>query len=264
MPGDYARSHGSVHHGSGDAAADAASRITLACLDLAGTTVGDDRMVETAFAEAIATQGIVPGTAAYARAMVQVHRSRGLPKIDIFRFLFPDDEARAQAANLAFEGSYDAVIDRAGLTPLPGAEATIDKLVGAGIAVCLITGFSRTTLGRILDTLGWWDRVDLALCPEDAGRGRPWPDLVLTAGLRLGVEDVRHVAVAGDTDSDMLCGRRAGASIVAGVLTGAHGRERLTEAGATHLLESIADLPALVLDNSLAEHTPTAAAPPQP
>lgn len=226
-----------------------ASRITLACLDLAGTTVGDDKMVETAFAESIATQGIVPGTAAYARAMVQVHRSRGLAKIDIFRGLFPDDEARAQAANLAFEGSYDAAIDRAGLTPLPGAEATIDKLTGAGIRVCLITGFSRTTLGRMLDTLGWWDRVDLALCPEDAGRGRPWPDLVLTAVLRLGIEDVRNVAVAGDTDSDILCGRSAGASIVAGVLTGVHGRERLLEAGATHILESIADLPALVLDN---------------
>lgn len=234
----------------------AAQRITLACLDLAGTTVGDDQMVETAFAEAIATQGIVPGTAAYARAMVQVHRSRGLPKIDIFRSLFPEDEARAQATNLAFEGSYDAAIDRTGLSPLPGAEATIDKLVGAGIGVCLITGFSRTTLGRMLDTLGWWDRVDLALCPEDAGRGRPWPDLVLTAGLSLGIEDVRHVAVAGDTDSDVLCGRRAGASVVAGVLTGVHGKDRLAGAGATHLLESIADFPALVLDGVAAETTP--------
>lgn len=222
-------------------------RITLGCIDLTGTTVTDDGMVETAFAEAIATQGIVPGTAAYARAMVHVHRARGRPKIDILRGLFPGEEARAQAANLAFERSYDAAIDRTGLTPLPGAEAAIDKLVGAGVRVCLTTGFSRATLGRILDTLGWWDRVDLALCPDDAGRGRPWPDLVLTAVLRLGIDDVRDVAVAGDTEGDILCGRRAGASIVAGVLTGAHGRERLAESGATHILESIAALPDLVL-----------------
>jgi len=60
-------------------------QIKLACLDLAGTTVGDIAMVERAFAEAIATQGIVPGTGAYARAMVHVHRSRGCPKIDVFR-----------------------------------------------------------------------------------------------------------------------------------------------------------------------------------
>lgn len=238
------------------------SRISLACLDLAGTTVGDDKMVETAFAESIATQGIVPGTAAYARAMVQVHRQRGLAKIDIFRALFPENEARAQAANLAFESSYDAAIARAGLSPLPGAEATIDKLRGAGIRVCLITGFSRNTLGRMLDTLGWWDRVDLALCPDDAGRGRPAPDLVLRAVLRLGIDDVREVAVAGDTDSDMHCGRRAGASIVAGVLTGAHGRERLADAGATHLLESIADFPALVLGDDVPAAAEAAVGPP--
>lgn len=222
-------------------------KTTLVCLDLAGTTVADGTMVEKAFAEAIATQGIVPGTGAYAQAMVRIHRSRGRTKIDIFRELFPDNEARAQATNLAFERSYGANIDRVGLTPLPGAEAAIDKLTGAGIDVCLITGFSRATLGRMLDTLGWWDRAQLALCQEDTERGRPWPDLVLTAALRLGIDDVRHIAVCGDTDNDMLCGRRAGASVVAGVLTGVHDRPVLVRGGATHVIDSIADLPDLLL-----------------
>jgi phosphoglycolate phosphatase-like HAD superfamily hydrolase len=90
--------------------------------------------------------------------------------------------------------------------------------------------------------------VDLVICPDDVGgRGRPWPDLVLTAALRLQIEDVRHVAVCGDTASDMLSGRRAGASIVAGVLTGAHDRAQLVGAGATHVIDSVADLPDLVL-----------------
>lgn len=149
--------------------------VALACLDLTGTTVADDEMVEKAFAEAVATQGVVPSTNAYAKAMVQVHRMRGQPGIEIFRALFPGEEARAQAANVAFERSYDSAIDRRGLSPLPGAEATIDKLVGAGVRVCLTTGFGRTTLGRILDTLGWWDRVHHAVCPEEAGEGRPAP-----------------------------------------------------------------------------------------
>ncbi|HEX6473021.1 MAG TPA: HAD family hydrolase [Streptosporangiaceae bacterium] len=227
-----------------------AARITLACLDLAGTTVADDDTVETAFAEAMAALGIVSGTGAYERAMARIGECRGRSKIEIFRELFPDDEARARVANLAFERSYDAVIDRAGLHPVPGAEDAIDKLVGAGIGVCLITGFSRTTLGRIIDTLGWWRRVDLALCPADVPRGRPWPDLVLTAALRMGVEDVRQIAVCGDTDNDMLCGRRAGASVVAGVRTGAHDAVRLSAAGATHIIDSVADLPDLVLGDA--------------
>jgi phosphoglycolate phosphatase-like HAD superfamily hydrolase len=45
----------------------------------------------------------------------------------------------------------------------------------------------------------------------------------------------------------MLCGRRSGASIVAGVLSGVHSRERLIKGGATHIIDSVADLPGLIL-----------------
>ncbi|MEU6790669.1 HAD hydrolase-like protein [Nonomuraea wenchangensis] len=116
----------------------------------------------------------------------------------------------------------------------------------------MITGFSRTTLSRVLGILGWHDRIDLAISPEDAGgRGRPWPDMVLHAVLRLGVADVRNVAVIGDSESDMLCGRRAGASVVAGLMTGVHSRERLLKGGATHILDSIVDFPDLILSDTL-------------
>jgi phosphonatase-like hydrolase len=222
-----------------------AEPITVACIDLAGTTVADGGAVETAFAEAIAALGIVSGTAAHDRAMARVRESRGGSKIEIFRSLF--DEPRAQAAHLAFERSYDQLVDRHGLQPVPGAERALERIRGAGVRVCLLTGFGRRTQARVLDALGWRDRVDLTLCPEDAGRGRPWPDLVLTAALRLGADDVRHIAVCGDTANDMLTGRRSGASIVAGVLTGAHDRDRLLAAGATHVLPSVAALPDLVL-----------------
>ncbi len=220
--------------------------IKLVCLDLAGTTVGDIAMVERAFAEAIATQGIVPGTGAYARAMVHVHRSRGRPVLDIFRGIFPDDEAQAQAANLTFERSYEGLLERTGLAPMPGVPEVFDKLRGSGIHLALITGFSRTTLSRILSILSW--QVDLAISPEDtAGRGRPWPDMVLHAVLRRGIADVRPVAVVGDSESDMRCGRSAGAAIVAGLMTGVHSHERLLQGGATHILDSIANLPELIL-----------------
>jgi phosphoglycolate phosphatase-like HAD superfamily hydrolase len=68
---------------------------------------------------------------------------------------------------------------------------------------------------------------------------------VLEAVLRLRVDDVAAVAVAGDTVSDLVAGTRAGAAIVAGVLTGAHDRAALAGAPHTHILTSIAELPAL-------------------
>jgi phosphonatase-like hydrolase len=235
---------------------DDSARITLACLDLAGTSVADGGVVERAFAEALATQGIVPGTEAYGRSMTQVHAARGQSKLAIFQQVFSDDD-RARAANHSFERAYDSLVDRIGLAPIPGAEEAIDELGKADIRVCLMTGFGRRTLGRVIDTLGWWKRADLLICPEDAGgRGRPYPDMILTAALRLQVDDVRHIAVCGDTASDLESGHRAGASIIAGVLTGAHDRTQLESTKPTHVLDSIADLPNVILRTNTAVPAP--------
>ena len=136
--------------------------------------------------------------------------------------------------------------NRSGLVPMPGASEALQQIRGSGIRVCFITGLSRGLLGLVLDTLGWWRQVDLVLCPEDAPRGYPWPDPMLCAMLGLGVTDVRETAYAGGTESGILCGRRAGAQIVAGILTGGHTRDRLQRAGATHLLGSFAELPGVL------------------
>ena len=220
--------------------------ISLACCGLLGTVAQDNGMLEHAFAEVCATQGIVPGTADYAHYMVTVHQSQGQPAVDVFRGLFPGNPGRAEAAALSFERSFRAAVDRSGLEPVPGAGEAIAKLRAAGVRICVISGLSRRLVGLILDSLDWWRRVDLALSPDDVPRGCPWPDLMLAAMLRLGVEDVRAAAYAGSTASGVECARRAGAGIVAGVLTGGHTRDRLRSAGATHFISGMAELPALL------------------
>lgn len=52
--------------------------------------------------------------------------------------------------------------------------------------------------------------------------------------------------MAGDTSYDMVSGVRAGAGVVAGVLTGAHGKAQLVENGAGFVLGSVAELPGLL------------------
>ena len=212
--------------------------IRLACLDLAGTTVRDDSVVEAAFAQAVdhPTENDI----------VYVRESMGMPTIVVFRNLFEGDEMAAQAANKRFEEAYIDSLDR--VTVIEGARETIDTLRLRGIQVCLITELTARTRDALLDALGWHSVADLTLTAEEAygQRGCPHPDLVLTAALRLGVDDVRHIAVTGDTTNDLLAGWRAGASLVAGVLTGPHDRATLARAPHTHLLDSIADLPAVV------------------
>jgi phosphoglycolate phosphatase len=220
--------------------------VSLVCLGLLGTVAQDGGMRERAFAEACATQGIVPGTADYAHYMVAVHQALGQPAVEVFRGLFPDSPGRAEAAALSFERSFRAVVDRTGLSPVPGAAEAIAELRASGVRICVVSGLSRRLVSMVLNTLDWWRRVDLALSPEDVPRGYPWPDLMLTAMLRLGVQDVTEAAYAGSTASGVLCGKRAGAGIIAGVLAGGHTRDRLRSAGATHFIGEIAELPALL------------------
>jgi phosphoglycolate phosphatase len=222
-----------------------APRATLACCGLIGTTVADDGLVERAFAEAIAAEGIVPGTSAYTRCMVRVHRSRGQATADVMSGLFPGNQARAQAAHMVFDRSFRAAVGRTGVAPVPGAHRAMDQLRRSGVRICLITGLSRRLLGLVLEAAGWRDRVDLALSADDVPRGCPAPDLALAAMLRLGVGDVRELVVAHGAEGGVLCGRRAGAGLVTGILTGPHTATRLTDAGAHHLLASITDLPDL-------------------
>ncbi|MEU9133805.1 phosphonatase-like hydrolase [Kitasatospora sp. NPDC048540] len=219
--------------------------IRLVVLDMAGTTVADDGLVERAFDAAAADLGVAAGTPEHDRMLEHVRVTMGESKISVFRHLF-GDEAKAQQANLAFETAYHDLVDAGHCAALPGAADAIEQLRSAGRTVVLTTGFSRSTQDRILKALGWQDIADLTLCPAEAGRGRPYPDLVLTALLRTGTDSVRQIAVAGDTGYDMLTGTRSGASVVAGVLTGAHREERLRADGATHVLGSIAELPGLL------------------
>ena len=189
--------------------------IHLVVFDMAGTTVADSGLVEQAFTRALEAAG--PAVADHDGAMQYVRDTMGTSKITVFRQLTGGDEDAAQRLNGAFERAYDDLVDAGHCAPIDGAEQLLAKLRAAGIKTALTTGFSRTTTDRILDALGWRDIADLTLVPAEAGRGRPYPDLVLTALLRLRVDDVREVATVGDTSADILSGRRAGASIVAGV-----------------------------------------------
>ncbi|MFB9605795.1 phosphonatase-like hydrolase [Streptomyces roseofulvus] len=217
--------------------------MNLIVLDMAGTTVADDGLVERAFTAAAERLGEDPAT-----MIDHVRATMGESKISVFRHLLGGDETRARQANLAFEEAYGALVAEGLIAPVPGAAAAIAELRGQGRTVVLTTGFARATQDAILDALGWRDLADLTLCPADAGgRGRPYPDMVLTAFLRTGAAaDVRQTVVAGDTSYDMLSGVRAGAGIVAGVLTGAHDKAALTAHGATHVLGSVTGLPALI------------------
>lgn len=220
----------------------AAPAIELVVLDMAGTTVVDDGIVERAFARTAERAGLATADGLEG-ALQFVRDTMGQSKIDVFRHLTDGDENAANRANAEFERAYAELIDEVGVDEIAGAGDVIRGLRASGLAIALTTGFSPSTRDAVLGRLDW--EVDAALSPADAGRGRPAPDLVLTALIATATTSVASVAVVGDTVSDVLAGRNAGAGLVVGVLTGAHSRDQLEAAGADLVLDSVRDLPAV-------------------
>ncbi len=222
------------------------SRFSVVCLDMAGTTVRDGNAVMAAFGAAIATRNLP--ASGFNSAMKYARDTMGQSKIEVFRHILGDEDA-AQEANAAFEKHYAGAVAAGEISPMPGAVELFAACREAGTRVCLSTGFAPVTRDAIIGALGWGSLVDLILSPADAGRGRPWPDMPLTALLRLGGDAVSALAVVGDTPADVECGLRAGAGLVVGVLSGDSARADLEAVpaatglpGAPLILDSVADL----------------------
>ena len=70
--------------------------------------------------------------------------------------------------------------------------------------------------------------------------------MILEAMRRTGILDPVRVMAVGDTVLDLQAGTAAGAGWVVGVTSGAHDRARLLQSPHTHLLESVAGIPAIL------------------
>jgi phosphoglycolate phosphatase len=222
--------------------------IQLAVIDMAGTTVADDGLVVSAFEAAATAVGVAESGAERDRARQYVLDTMGQSKISVFRALFETEEL-AQRANAEFERAYEELIDEGRAEPIDGAAQAITRLRDAGVRVALSTGFSGTTQEKLLAALGWQSLADLVIAPTEGVRGRPYPDLILTALMRLEIDGVRNVATLGDTSSDIESALRAGVAVAAGTLTGAHTERQLRDAGATHVVGSVTEFAELVLQD---------------
>ena len=222
------------------------SKISLVVFDMAGTTVEDTGLVRQSFIAADDHAGLSKTEADRTEMLRYVAETMGQSKIVVFRHLSRGNEEQAQAANKEFERCYGQLVAEGNCSAIPGAEDVITSLRSRGIKTALTTGFAKETQTAIIDALGWHDLADIVLCPEPGMRGRPFPDMPLVALMRTGTESVGSMVVVGDTSSDVISGLRAGARASVGVLTGAHDTEQLAAAGATGILDSVADLPSLI------------------
>lgn len=216
----------------------------LLVADFAGTMFLEEGAVVVAYRQAFAAFRIEADDA-------DIAARRGASKRAVFEELAartrPVSEAREVAlqALAAFETALREEYSSGSVQEVPGAGAAARQLREAGIRVALASGFDRPLVDLLLDRLNWRDLFDLTIAGNEVAAGRPSPAIIYHAMTRLGVHDVGQVAAVGDTPLDLQAATNARAGWVIGVLSGAHGVETLGATRHTHLLPSVAGLPAL-------------------
>ncbi|MBO2464757.1 phosphonatase-like hydrolase [Actinomadura violacea] len=219
----------------------------LAALDMAGTTVQEGGAVYAALDQAVASHLGRPVPADV------LHRWTGTSKRQAVAGLLTELTGTAPAADVdTVYSDFTVRLTKAYATvppkPLPGVTEAIAELRAAGVKVVLQTGYSREIAESILDALAWTapGTVDGLVTSDDVPASRPAPYMIFRAMELAAVTSVDRVLAAGDTPNDLAAGHNAGARYVVAVSTGATPAADLGRHRHTHLLESAADLPALL------------------
>lgn len=229
------------------------SVIDLVIFDLGGTTIEDRGQVLDAFLSTLKKHNLAASEA-------EVHTWRGASKREALRRCIeqqfggddPGNAKRLARAYASFIRQLKRNYDRQGISAIAGTEATFRWLKDRGIKLALMTGFDRQVTDILLQAVGWRAGVvDACVCSDDVPQGRPAPYLIFRAMEAAGVTDVRCVVVVGDTVNDLLAGTNAGVRGVVGVLSGSHGIEDLGKVQHTHIIASVAQLPALLEGDNL-------------
>jgi phosphonatase-like hydrolase len=220
-------------------------RPLLVVTDLMGTTLRDDGAVLPAYHAAFA-ECAIPFTEEELAAKRGAHKLSLFTEFAVRRYPADDAAKRAAAALGIFEKHLRHFLATGGGTPIEGAEEAVSRLRQAGIKVALTSGFDRGLIADIVKHCGWGELFDAVVYPDEVPAGRPAPYLIFQAMQKTRVEPVKRVAAIGDTVLDLQAGTNAGAGWVIGVLSGAADAETLGKTPHTHLLPSIAELPALL------------------
>ena len=151
--------------------------IDLVVFDMIGTTIEASPRIPDAFREAYRAADIELSDA-------DIDSVRGKSKREAIRELLKRNGKEAELSAPVYDAFQGYLLDcyRDGpVNAVPGAERTFDWCHDQKIDVALTTGFDRAVADLLISHLGWQDLVDTVVCNDEVERGRPAPDLIMTA-----------------------------------------------------------------------------------
>jgi beta-phosphoglucomutase len=134
----------------------------------------------------------------------------------ILRSYFGDDLSDAEVARIgdAKEERYRALVRERGIDLLPGVGAWLARLQAAGWRQAIASAAPRANIEALIEVLGVAQYFDALVGAEDVQRGKPDPQVFLTAAERLGVPPARCIVLE-DAPAGVEAAHRAGMHAIA-------------------------------------------------
>jgi len=224
------------------AAAQPKRQIRLVILDIGGTIIEDHGEVPNAMHAALARHGVDVSFA-------EIADWRGASKREMVRHFI---ELRKGSADPSLVTNvYDQFVDQMNkayekLRPIDGAEDAMSQMRRDGYILATTTGFDRPVTEMILGRLGWKHFFVASITSDDVVDGRPAPYMLFHAMEAARVDNVGEAIAIGDTPLDIQAANNGGLAAAIGVYSGAATEERLRKEKYSHILASVASLPALL------------------
>lgn len=130
-------------------------------------------------------------------------------------------------------------VARGRLVPLPGAMELIRGLKELGFKLAIASSTPRINIAFAIEQLSMGDLFDDFVGAEDVKRGKPDPEVFLTAAQKVGVPPEKCV-VFEDAVAGVIAAKRGGMKCIA--VTTTNPREALEEAGADLVVDSLTEV----------------------
>lgn len=172
--------------------------------DMDGVIIDTERLYTRFWQEAGIALGY-PMTKEHAMGLRSLSREFAIAKIkEYFGPQADYDEIRNRRIEI-----MDAFIGEKGVAPKPGVYALLDALDAKGIPYAIASSSPVDRIEMYLKPLGIYERFHAIVSGYEVAKGKPEPDIYLTAAEKIGIEPEFCLAVE-DSPAGILSGFRAG------------------------------------------------------
>jgi phosphoglycolate phosphatase-like HAD superfamily hydrolase len=222
--------------------------IRAVIFDIDGTLVDSFDAYYEVFNRGIASFNVDP----VSRGFLRDNLAKGLSLREILQKVFPSpiDDATYETCRGEIRGLFRHV-ELEGVKLFPGTEEVFRHLEGKGIKIGIATGRISSPEDEWLrfKRLGLDKYINAIVTSQEVEHRKPAPDAIIECARRLNVS-TKNCIVVGDTESDIVAARRAGASAAA-VTTGHEDEDVLLKAKPEIVCRTINDLIAYVESSSV-------------